>query len=81
MSQVFILLSKAASQLLFFVLAKISTQVKVYDHDHQRPAVVVIFSLPFRETVINYLPSIFTDTDKLALKLSFLVMYREKNDK
>ena len=30
MSQVFVLLSKAASQLLFYVLAKLSTQVKVY---------------------------------------------------
>ena len=33
MSQVFILLSKAAIQLLFYVLAKPSTQVKVYDQD------------------------------------------------
>ena len=31
MSQVFALLSKVASQLLFNVLAKLSTQVKVYD--------------------------------------------------
>ena len=30
MSQVFVLLSKVASQLLFYVLAKLSTQVKVY---------------------------------------------------
>ena len=33
--QVFILLSKAASQLLFYVLAKLSTQVKVYGWDQQ----------------------------------------------
>ena len=32
MSQFFVLLSKAASQLLFYVLAKLSTQVQVYDN-------------------------------------------------
>ena len=31
MSQFFVLLSKAASQLLFYLLAKLSTQVQVYD--------------------------------------------------
>ena len=36
MSQVFVLLSKAASQLLFYVLAKLSTQVKVYGSTKSR---------------------------------------------
>ena len=33
MSQVFVLLSKAAIQLLFYVLAKLYTQLKVYAQD------------------------------------------------
>ena len=38
MSQFFVLLSKAASQLLFYVLAKLSTQVQVYGPGSQSQA-------------------------------------------